>query len=369
MYERIDFPIKEMNEGGLVVPGVHLILHLTSAKHSAKITFIIMYSPTNFFFFTPTPFLFFFALAAQAAPAPPSSPNSTAIPSSSSSSPGHGTLTTTHLTPHIIRATINNPPINLWDYKLASDFSSFLDGLAANTNTNTTSNPKVVILSSANPDFFLSHYDIRALSRTYPVPPPGNATLFGQQLLRSRTLLATLPVVFIAEINGRASGAGDEVLLQCDIRYAGPSTRLSQFEVGFGVPPGAGGVQFLVKLIGRARALEYMLSGRGVDAGTAASVGWVNRAFGSEGELRREVEGLAGRIAAFPAQGLAAIKARVNVQRPSEGDLEGDNEVFVRLTGTEVSEKAADRFLVLGGDQSAGGFELGVPDDVVEIVS
>ena len=81
------------------------------------------------------------------------------------------------------------------------------------------------------------------------------------------------------------------------------------------------------------------------------------------------MEGLAGRIAAFPAQGLAAIKARVNVQRPSEGDLEGDNEVFVRLTGTEVSEKAADRFLVLGGDQSAGGFELGVPDDVVEIVS
>ena len=127
-------------------------------------------------------------------------------------------------------------------------------------------------------------------------------------------------------------------------------------------------MQFLVKLIGRARALEYMLSGRSVDAGTAASIGWVNRAFGSEGELRREVEGLAGRIAAFPAQGLAAIKARVNVQRPSEGDLEGDNEVFVRLTGTEVSEKAADRFLVLGGDQSAGGFELGVPDDVVEIV-
>lgn len=128
-------------------------------------------------------------------------------------------------------------------------------------------------------------------------------------------------------------------------------------------------MQFLVKLIGRARALEYMLSGRGVDAGTAARIGWVNRAFGSEGELRREVEGLAGRIAGFPAQGLAAIKARVNVQRPSEGDLEGDNEVFVRLTGTEVSEKAADRFLVLGEEQSAGGFELGVPDDVVEIVS
>ena len=90
--------------------------------------------------------------------------------------------------------------------------------------------------------------------------------------------------------------------MQCDIRYAGPSALLSQLEVGFGLLPGAGGVQFLVKLIGRARALEYMLSGRGVDAETAAGMGWVNRAFGSGGDLRREVDALAERIAEFPAR-------------------------------------------------------------------
>ncbi len=157
--------------------------------------------------------------------------------------------------------------------------------------------------------------------------------------------------------------------MQCDIRYAGPSALLSHLEVGFGLPPGAGGVQFLVKLIGRARALEYMLSGRGVDGAAAAAMGWVNRAFGTEGELRREVEALAGRIAAFPAQGLAAVKARVNVQKPSEADLRGDNELFYKLAGTEVTQEAAGLFLELSGGERAGGFELGVPADLVEIVS
>lgn len=300
------------------------------------------------------------ALAAQAAPAPaPSFPNST--------SPGYGTLTTTPLTPHVIRATINNPPINTWDYKLSADFTAFLSSLAATANTTTA--PKVVIISSANPDFFIAHYDIHTLSPANPVAPPGNATEIGLQILKSRTLLATLPIIFIAEINGRASGAGNEIALQTDIRYAGPAALLSQLEVGFGLLPGAGGVQFLVKLIGRARALEYMLSARGADAATAAAIGWVNRAFGTGEELRSETEALAARIAAFPAQGLAAVKARVNVQKPSEADLQGDNDLFYGLAGTGVSEAAAGRFLALGGNESEGGFELGVPGDIVEIVA
>lgn len=68
-------------------------------------------------------------------------------------------------------------------------------------------------------------------------------------------------------------------------------------------------------------------------------------------------------------EGLAAIKARVNVQKPSEADLAGDNELFYRLAETEVSQEAAGRFLELSGDESDGGFELGVPGDLVEIVS
>ena len=259
---------------------------------------------------------------------------------------------------------IDNPPLNLWDYKLANDFFTFLSSL---NDTNTTT--KVVTISSANPDFWIAHYDIHVIAAADPVKPPGNATLIGQQLLSSRTLLATLPVIFIAEINGRVTGAGDEVAVACDIRYAGPAARLSQFEVGFGLLPGAGGVQFLVKLIGRARALEYILSSRSVDAVTAAAIGWVNKAFGSSEELGLEVESLAERIAAFPQQGLAAIKARVNVQRPSDEDLNEDLELFNHLAETDVTQAASQKFLQLSGEESLGTFELDVPDDIDQISS
>ena len=288
-------------------------------------------------------------------PTPPLKPRKT--------SPGYGTLSLTTTGP-VIHAVIDNPPINLWDYKLAHDFFSFLSSL---NDTNTTT--KVVTISSANPDYWIAHYDIHVIVAADPVKPPANATLIGQQLISSRTLLATLPVIFIAEINGRVTGAGDEVAVQCDIRYAGPTARLSQFEVGFGLLPGAGGLQYLVKLIGRARALEYILSARSVDAFTAAAIGWVNKAFGSSEELGREVESLAQRIAAFPQQALAAIKARVNVQRPSEVDLDEDLELFNQLVDTDVAQAAGQKYLRLSGEESGGAFELDVPDDIVQISS
>ena len=294
-----------------------------------------------------------------------------AVPTNATSgfqSPGYGTLKY-NTTGSIIRAVIDNPPINLWDCKLSHDFSSFLVNLAAqaenqNSNNNSTS-IKVITISSANPEYWIAHIDIHYLSATNPIQSPGNATTLGEQLIRSRSLLATLPVIFIAEIDGRVTGVGDGIALQCDIRYAGPHARLSRLEIGFGEFPGAGGLQFLTTLIGRARALEYMLSARAVDAATAAAIGWVNWAFGSGQELKSEVDALAERIARFPAQGLAAMKARVNVQKPSEADLEGDRDLFVRLAGTEVVQVAADRFLELSGEQRDGAFEREVPDDVV----
>lgn len=109
--------------------------------------------------------------------------------------------------------------------------------------------------------------------------------------------------------------------MRCDIRYAGPATRLSHLEVAFGSLLDAREVQFLVKLISRACALEYRLSARPIDAAIAAANGWVNRASGSARELSQEVDALAQRIATWPEQGLAVVKASVNRQKPSDADL------------------------------------------------
>lgn len=276
-------------------------------------------------------------------------------------SPDYGTVTTTR-NGSIVRAIVNNPPNNLWDYKLANDLSSFVDALAQDNN-----DTKVVIISSANPQYFIYHLDIHDGDIASPVKPPGNGTLILEQLFRTRTNLQTLPVIFIVEINGRASGAGDEIALQCDIRYAGPGTKLSQLEVAFGLLPGAGGVQYLTALLGRARALEYILSARSVDAVTAATIGWVNRAFGSVTELKEGVNSLAERIASFPKQGLGAVKSRVNVQKPSEADLEGDGALLGKLSTSQVSQLTVDKFLELSNNQENGKFGLDVPEDMPQI--
>ena len=288
-------------------------------------------------------------------------PASISQPYSRSPSTGYGTVTT-YTNGSVVRATINNSPINLYDYKLAADLFSFVSSLMNNTEV------KVVILSSANPNFFIAHYDIHYLSVDLPALPPGNLTEINIALLSTRTMLATLPIIFIAEISGRAHGAGNEIAVQCDIRYAGPGTRLSQFEIGFGLLPGAGGLQFLVNLIGRARAFEYVLSGRTVNASTAEAIGWVNKAFASKEELRREVESLAHRIAAFPKDALAAIKARINVTKPTEESLAGDNVAFLALTQSKVAQMAANRYLNLSKNQTASQFELNLTDNLVELM-
>ncbi|MCJ1457648.1 hypothetical protein MMC28_008017 [Mycoblastus sanguinarius] len=229
----------------------------------------------------------------------------TAVPSpklhkARSASTGYGTLTTV-TNGSIVRATINNPPVNLWDYKLAADFSTFLGTLAQNANT---SDVKVVILSSANPDFFIDHIDIHALSAASPESPPGTRS-----------------------------------------------------------------VQFLVSLIGRARALEYILSARSVDAIEAAAIGWVNRAFSSEIELESEVTALAERIATFPKQGLAAIKSRVNIQKPSEDAIMGDNSLFTQLEKSGIVQQSQDRYLVLSANESANTFEKDIPQDLPAVLT
>ncbi|MCJ1468495.1 hypothetical protein MMC07_007124 [Pseudocyphellaria aurata] len=277
-----------------------------------------------------------------------------------SSSRRYGTISTS-VDGSVLRATIDNPPINIYDDKLSRDLFALVDSLQNQSDV------KVVVLASANPDFWIAHFDIHLLSASDPPPPPVNVTEVGVRLLATANAIATLPVIFIAEIDGRVTGAGNEIALQLDVRYAGPGARLSQFEVGFNLLPGAGGLQYLVTLIGRARALEYILSGRSVDATTAAAIGWVNRAFPTSAQLRRESDALARRIASFSGPALAAIKRRINSSsKPSAQSIADDNAVFVQLNSLPVAQAAVARYLRLSENQRGNAFELAVPANLEE---
>lgn len=99
------------------------------------------------------------------------------------------------------------------------------------------------------------------------------------------------------------------------MRFAGPEARFGAPEAAVGVLH-VGAIQQLVRLIGPGRASEYMLSAAQVGAEEAARVGWVNSVHPTAEALRKHVDGVAARIALFPAETLRLTKASIAEQAP-----------------------------------------------------
>ena len=113
------------------------------------------------------------------------------------------------------------------------------------------------------------------------------------------------------------------------MRFAARESAIfAQFEPAFGVIPGGGAAQHLVRLVGRARALEVMLGAEDYDAELAERYGWINRALPADG-LGKFVRTFAHRIAGFPAAGQVTVKERVNAiaLAPVE-DFRRDSDLF-----------------------------------------
>ena len=135
----------------------------------------------------------------------------------------------------------------------------------------------MLVFASADPDYFISHVDLTRVAeyRAEAAKLTGEASIAA--LFRH---LSASRLVTIAQIQGRVRGAGSEFVLACDMRFAARETAIfGQFEPAFGLVPGGGGVQYLVRLMGRARALEVLLSADDYDAELAERYGWINRAL------------------------------------------------------------------------------------------
>jgi len=130
----------------------------------------------------------------------------------------------------------------------------------------------VVVVDSANPDFFIAHADVKLILQlpSEPRQPPTELPLFTAMVDRFRTM----PKATIAVIEGRCRGGGSALVLGMDLRFAAIGrARLGQPEVAVGIIPGGGGTQRLPRLIGGGRALEVILGCDDVDAETARLVG------------------------------------------------------------------------------------------------
>jgi enoyl-CoA hydratase/carnithine racemase len=230
------------------------------------------------------------------------------------------------------RVLFDNPPLNIVD---ASIFEGLQDLLA---KMDASASLRVVVFESANPEFYLAHYDLTDASGS-PMKTVGPSGL--PILMDTFVRLTKSPIVSIAKIRGRVRGVGSEFVLACDMRFASRENAfLAQVEVGAGVLPGGGGTQRLPLLLGRGRALEIVLGANDFDGEIAERYGYVNRAL-ADTELDSFVDVLAHRIASFDRRPIAAAKNLINqVSLPSVDQLlDGFNSFATALTWPEAQQR------------------------------
>ena len=230
----------------------------------------------------------------------------------------------------VIFAEIAAPPMNLLGPELVRDLVALIQSAEANASV------KVLVFKSADPDYFIAHVDVTRIAElraeASKLVGEGSLALLLHHLSSSR-------LVTIAQIAGRVRGVGSEFALACDMRFAArESAVFGQFEAAFGVVPGAGGAQHLVRLLGRARALEVMLSADDYDASLAERYGWINRALPAA-ELDEFVAALARRVARIPDAGRAVIKERVNAfALVSVDEVQRDSNLFIEGLGNPQAQ-------------------------------
>ena len=247
----------------------------------------------------------------------------------------------------LVTATVNNPPINLITMALFGELARLAEELEADPAA------LVFVLKSADPDFFLAHFDVAALiaMADAPAPPTDNANAYHAMCQRFRTM----DKVTIAQIEGRVGGGGAELSMNFDMRFGVlGKTVINQMEVPIGILPGGTGTQNLPRLVGRARAMEIILGGIDVDAETAERWGWLNRALPANA-IDAHVNALARRIASFPADAVRLAKQSVDsATLPMAEGCQQEADLFQTLLFSNPARHAMRRFLELGGQTRDG---------------
>jgi enoyl-CoA hydratase/carnithine racemase len=249
---------------------------------------------------------------------------------------------------HWVTLRIDNPPLNLLDHRVYGELADALERLESNPEV------KVVVLESADPEFFSAHFDVSLTPEQTASAAAAYARVL--QAMRSPNLVS------IAKIRGRARGAGNELLLICDMRFAAAdSTILGQPEISVRLFPGGGAPQILPGLIGRARTLELILSGRNIDAALAERYGVINQAIPDD-ELDGYVDALATRIAGYDAVALKEAKSAVDRRHlPAIDDFRQDVLAFRELL-TSPETVATIQGALSAGLQTRGPLELHLGD-------
>lgn len=253
--------------------------------------------------------------------------------------------------------TLGNPPINLMNIQMVTELMQLTGMLMQRPDL------KVVVLDSADPDFWIAHFDLNDLVSS--ASDPSNASKYDDiNVIQSLSLgWQALPQITIGKVNGRCRGAGLEFLLGLTMRFASVDSKFCSPEASGGFLATGGGTTRMMVSAGPARAMEFLLSARDFTGVEAEKYGIVNRAL-PEDELDSYVDDLVARIAQRSTPVISMHKEVMQATlatfvEPVFDGFAAENACFRRALQSDEFKQAVESMLKLG---QAREVELDLPD-------
>jgi enoyl-CoA hydratase len=224
--------------------------------------------------------------------------------------------------------------LNALDYRTLGELVEALEGL------DTDESVRCIVITGAGDRAFAAGADIKEMADASPVSlSKANNFARWERLRRIRTPL-------IAAVRGFALGGGCELAMACDMAVAADDAVFGQPEIKIGIMPGAGGTQRMTRALGKARAMELILTGRNLAAQEAYERGLITRVVAREETLPAALA-LAAEVASMPPLGVRAAKEAVNraFELSLEAGLEFERRNFFLLFDSEDQKEGMAAFI------------------------
>jgi enoyl-CoA hydratase len=220
--------------------------------------------------------------------------------------------------------TLNRPrALNALSFALLLRLAEVVEELDADPSC------RAIVITGAGTRAFAAGADVAELAAQTP------ASLAASPGLRGWDRVAAVATPTIAAVRGFALGGGAELAMACDMLVAADDATFGQPEINLGIIPGAGGTQRLARAVGKARAMELVLTGRRVGAAEAERLGFVTRVVPATETLGAALD-LAATVAAQPAEAVRAAVAAVRAafEGPFADGIRVERDLFRALFGT-----------------------------------
>lgn len=246
----------------------------------------------------------------------------------------------------VMQITINRPDkLNALNLDTLVELGQAFDEAAHNQQI------RVIILTGSGEKAFVAGADISEINQLSPIDAKEFSEL-GQQLMLQ---IENLGKPVIAAVNGFSLGGGCELALACSIRLASDNARFGLPEIKLGIMPGFGGTQRLVRMIGRAKALELTLTGTPITADEALQLGMISKVY-SQAELLDQANQLASSMATAAPIAMRHILHAVQhgADMSLQAALDMETQLFALCCSTNDMQEGTTAFLEKRAAQFTG---------------